>query len=216
MTSEDQNPVNVLLADDHNIVRQGIQFIVQDLLPDAVIHHAASLSQINSRLAANQIDIAILDAQLPDGNCISLLPEIRQLYPDLRIMMFTSFDEESYSVRFIHAGANGFLSKLSEEAEIRSAVSELIEKGEYYPPLTRTLLRLSANDPDRLDPLGRLSERELEIADLYSTGLGNLEIANRLSIRQNTVSTYKKRIFEKLNISTLVELIELVKIYRNF
>lgn len=213
MTESDQNQIKVLLADDHNIVRQGIQFLVEDIIENPMVFHASTLQQIQKLLTENQFDLAILDAQLPDGNCITILPEIRQQQSDIRILIFTSFDEENYSVKFINAGANGFLSKLSEEAEIRNAIQSLIEKGEYFPPLTRSLLRIAANNPNILNPLHQLSEREFEIAGLYAKGLGNLEIANRLSIRQNTVSTYKKRIFEKLNITTLIELIELMRIH---
>jgi len=213
MTESEQNQIKVLLADDHNIVRQGIQFIVEDIIENPIIFHASTLQQIREQLTENQFSIAILDAQLPDGNCITILPEIRQQQPDIRILIFTSFDEENYSVKFIKAGANGFLSKLSEEDEIRNAIQDLIEKGEYFPPLTQSLLRIAASNPNILNPLHQLSEREIEIAELYVKGLGNLEISNQLSIRQNTVSTYKKRIFEKLNITTLIELIELMRIH---
>ncbi len=115
----------------------------------------------------------------------------------------------------INAGANGFLSKLSEESEIRQAISELMEKGEYYSPLTQKLLKISAHNPDILNPLNQLSERELQIAVLYSKGYGNLEIANSLSLKQNTVSTFKKRIFEKLDIESLIDLINLMEIHHN-
>ncbi|MFA7617376.1 MAG: response regulator transcription factor [Moheibacter sp.] len=213
MTESGPNQIKVLLADDHNIVRQGIQFIVEDIIENPMILHASSLLQIKKHLVESQIDIAILDAQLPDGNCIEILPEIRNQLPEIRLLIFTSFDEENYSVKFINAGANGFLSKLSEESEIRNAIQSLVEKGEYFPPLTQSLLRISAYNPNILNPLHQLSDREMEIAGLYAKGLGNLEIANQLSIRQNTVSTYKKRIFEKLNITTLVELMELMRIH---
>ncbi len=208
--------MKILLADDHNIVRQGIRLITEELIENPVFFQASSLDQIRKIISVNQLDIAILDAQLPDGNCISILPEIRRLQPSVKILIFTSFDEENYSIRFISAGANGFLSKLSEEDEIRNAISNLIEKGEYYPPLTQSLIRLAGHNPDVLNPLNQLSERELEIAILYAKGFGNLEISNRLSIRQNTVSTYKKRIFEKLKIGSIVELIELIQTYHNF
>ena len=105
--------MKILLADDHNIVRQGIRLITEELIENPVFFQASSLDQIRKIISVNQLDIAILDAQLPDGNCISILPEIRRLQPSVKILIFTSFDEENYSIRFISAGANGFLSKLS-------------------------------------------------------------------------------------------------------
>lgn len=208
--------VRILLADDHNIVRQGIRFIVEDLVENPVFFKGSNLRQIQEIIQNEVIDFAILDASFPDGNCISILPEIRRKQPEIRILIFSSFEEEKYSVKFIKAGANGFLSKLSEESEIRNAISELIKTGKYYSPITQTLLNLSKQNPNLLNPLNQLSDRELEIAKLYAKGFGNLEIANELAIRQNTVSTYKKRIFEKLNIHTLVELIDLVNTHYNF
>lgn len=214
MNSSDQKSLKFLLADDHMIVRQGMQLIIEDLVENFEIQTASSLSQIREQIKLHSFDIAILDAQLQDGNCISVIPEFKQLQPDVKIMVFTSFEEENYSLKFIEAGADGFLSKLSEEAEIQNAVSEMIINGSYFPPFTRKLMEISSHDRNLLNPLNRLSERELQIAVLYAKGAGNLEIANTLDLKQNTVSTFKKRIFEKLKVETLVELVELMRIHQ--
>jgi len=210
-----ENPITFLLADDHTIVRQGLQLILEDLSENSEIFHASTLHQVQEQLQKNPIDIAILDAYFPDGNSISLIPEIKKQNPAIRILVFSSFEEEPYSLKFISAGADGFLSKLSEETEIRNALSEMIKNGKYYPAFTQKLLELSARNPELLNPLNQLSEREMQIAELYAKGYGNLEIANVLSVKQNTVSTFKKRIFEKLNIENLVDLIDLMKIHHN-
>ena len=207
--------MNILLADDHHIVRQGMQFVIEDLVEDVYFYHASSIQQIRDNVKEHTFDLAVLDAQLPDGNCLSILSEMKTLQPNLKILVFTSFDEEQYSLKFIHEGANGFLSKLSDEEEIKEAISQMINEGCYYPPLTQAFLKSSSNVTDALNPINQLSERELEIALLYARGDGNLEIANKLDIKQNTVSTYKKRIFEKLGIDNLVELIELIKEYHH-
>lgn len=209
------NSIKFLLADDHNIVRQGIGFIVEELVEDCEIYHASSIQQIRRQIEQNQIDIAILDAQFPDGNSHSLIQEIKKLQPEIKILIFSSFEEENYSLKFINAGADGFLNKLSEETEIKKAIQEIIEKGEYYPAFTQKILELSFKNPDLLNPLNQLSEREIQIAELYVKGYGNLEIANALSLKQNTISTFKKRIFEKLNIKNLVDLIDLMKIHHH-
>lgn len=202
-----------LLADDHLIVRQGMQFMLEDLFKEPQFFHASSIPQIIKKLAQNTIDVLLLDAQFPSGVSLSVLPEIRKMQPNIKIMMFTSFEEEHFSLKFIEAGANGFLSKLSEEHEIKYALLYLIEKGHYYPTLTKKLLEISKNNPHLINPLNQLSDRELEIAKLYAKGYGNLEIANELALKQNTVSTFKKRIFEKLNIETVVDLVDLMKIH---
>lgn len=211
MSSISQDNIKILLADDHNIVRQGMSFIVEDILENAEIHHSSTIQQIKNITANTSFDFAILDAQFPDGNSLSVISEIKKIQPNIKIMVFTSFEEEKYSLKFINEGADGFLSKLSEEHEIQNAIRELVEKGKSFPPFTRKLLESSFNNFDFLNPLNKLSERELQIALLYAKGEGNLEIANTLSLKQNTVSTFKKRIFEKLNIDSFVELIDLVK-----
>jgi Response regulator containing a CheY-like receiver domain and an HTH DNA-binding domain len=210
------NSIKFLLADDHNIVRQGMQIIIEDLIEDSDIYHASSMQQVLEQVKLRPLDIIVLDAQFPDGNCLSLIPEIKRLQSEVKILIFSSFDEENYSLKFIKAGADGFLSKLSEEQEIRQAIIQIIEKGKYYPVITQKLLELSVHNPALLNPLSQLSERELQIAELYSKGYGNLEIANHLSLRQNTVSTFKKRIFEKLNVENLADLIELMKTHSGF
>lgn len=203
------------MGDDHNIVRQGLQFIISDVVENPEIIHASSLEQILEQIKSNSFDIAILDAQFPDGNSLSIIAEIKQIQPEIKILIFTSFEEENYSLKFINEGADGFLNKLSEEIEIQKAIQEMIENGSSFPPFTTKMLQLSDEHIALLNPLNQLTERELEIAILYAKGYGNLEIANSLSVRQNTVSTFKKRIFDKLKVETLVDLIDLVRIHHD-
>ena len=147
----------------------------------------------------------------PDGNSLSIIPEIKKISPDTKILIFTGIDESTQSLKYLNAGANGFLSKMSEEKEIENALKRMYEDGEYISAVTKALLLDSLQDRRLINPLFRLTERELQVAEMYAEGLGNLEIANRLDVKQNTVSTLKRRIFEKLKIDNIVELIDLVK-----
>lgn len=206
--------ITFLLADDHSLIRQGIVFLLEDLEIDCKIFHASTLQQILESLKINPIDIAIIDAHFPDGNSLSILGEIRNINPEIKILIFSGIDETSQSLKFINAGANGFLSKLSEEDDAKQAIQKMVNTGEYISPVTQALLMNSMKNRSLINPLFSLTERELEIAKMYAEGLGNLEIANQLDIKQNTVSTVKKRIFEKLKIDNMVELIELIKDHR--
>ena len=206
--------IKFLLGDDHHIVRQGLQFIIEDSVENPDIIHASSLEQILNQIKQNPFDIAILDAQFPDGNSLSIVKEIKQVQSEIKILIFTSFEEENYSLKFINEGADGFLNKLSEESEIQNSIQEMIEEGSSFPAFTTKMLQFSEEQIALLNPLNQLTERELEIAILYAKGYGNLEIANSLSLRQNTISTFKKRIFEKLKVSTLVDLIDLVRTHQ--
>lgn len=204
-------PITFLLADDHSLIRQGIVFILEEMELECEVFHASTLNKILESIQSNPIDIAIIDAHFPDGNSLSIISEIKNIRPEIKILIFSGIDENTQSLKFINAGANGFLSKLSEEEDVKHAISKMIKNGEYISPATQILLMNSIRNRNLINPLFSLTERELQIAEMYAEGYGNLEIANKLDIKQNTVSTLKKRIFEKLNIENIVELIELIK-----
>lgn len=199
-----------LLADDHSLIRQGMSFLLEEINIDIEIFQAFNLQKTVESVKTYPIDIAIIDALFPDGNSLSIIPEIKKIRPEIRILIFTGIDESTHSLKFINAGANGFLSKMSDEEDIKNALLKMIHDGEYISAVTQTLLLSSIQNPKLINPLQQLSEREREIAEMYAKGLGNLEIANQLNIKQNTVSTVKKRIFDKLNIENIVELISLI------
>src|SRR5690606_15802835 len=98
--------IKFLLGDDHNIVRQGLQFVIEDLVENPEIIHASSLEQIMDQVKNNSIEIAILDAQFPDGNSLSILAEIKKIQPEIKILVFTSFEEENYALKFVSEGAD--------------------------------------------------------------------------------------------------------------
>lgn len=200
-----------LLADDHSLIRQGIEILIEDLGLEGDVLHASNLAQLLDAVKTHPIDIAIIDAHFPDGNSLSVIPEIKKIRPGIKILMFTGIDENTQALKFIKAGANGFLTKLSDEKEIMQAIQKMQQDGEYISPTIQSLLMNSISNKSLVNPLFSLTERELEIAQMYAKGYGNLEIANNLNIKQNTVSTIKKRIFDKLNIENLVELIDLIK-----
>lgn len=200
-----------LLADDHSLIRQGVIFLLEDFELEHEISQASNLQQVLESVKTNPIDIAIIDAHFPDGNSLSILPELKKIRPEMKILVFTGIDENIHALRYLNAGADGFLSKMNEEEEIEEAIKKMINFGEYISPTTQALLKSSIKNPNLVNPLSSLTERELQIAEMYAEGLGNLEIANRLEVKQNTVSTIKRRIFDKLEIENLVELIELIK-----
>lgn len=207
----ENNYINFLLADDHSLIRQGMEFVIEDIGWEGSIFHASNLKQVLNTIENEEIDIVIIDAVFPDGNSLSIIPEIKKLSPKTKILVFSGLDEQSHSLRYINAGANGFLSKMSEEEETKNAVLKIYKEGKYLSSVTQTVLLESINNPGAVNPLQRLTQREFQIAEMYAKGLGNLEIANILDVKQNTISTIKKRIFEKLEIDNIVELIELLK-----
>lgn len=200
-----------LLADDHSIVRHGMEITINEVISNAKVYHTSSLQEIVELVKSNGIEIAVIDAHFPGGNSLHILPQIRTANPDIKILIFSGLEEDLHALKYIHAGANGYLSKLSEEEDVKQAIFNMVHKGEYISPVVQNLLVQYANNPNAINPLNYLTKRELQIAELYAEGYGNLEIANHLDIKQNTVSTIKKNIFDKLKIENLVELIDLIK-----
>ena len=211
MTPLESKSINFLLADDHSLIRQGVVFIIEEMELDYEIYQASNLHQTLEFINKFPIDIAIIDANFPDGNSLNVLPEIKKISPDTKILIFTGIDEGPQSLKYLTAGANGFLSKMNDEEEIKDAILKMVNSGAYISPITQALLIDSIRNPAVSNPLLLLTERELQIAKMYAEGQGNLEIANSLDVKQNTVSTLKKRIFDKLEIENIVELIELIK-----
>ncbi|WP_283422992.1 response regulator [Chryseobacterium profundimaris] len=211
MINKDNETLFFMLADDHTLIRQGMMFVLDATGIDYKAFHASNFEQIRDCINTHFINIAIIDAHFPEGTSLQIISEIKEKKPDIKILIFSGIDENVHALKYLNAGANGFLSKLSEEEEIKHAILTIIHKGEYISPLTRALLMNSLNNRNLVNPLQSLTERELEIARMYAAGYGNLEIANMLDVKQNTISTIKKRIFKKLKIENIVELIELVK-----
>ncbi len=211
MSQSDKKPITFLLADDHSLIRQGLILLINEIYPESDILQASNLQSLSECIKTNDIDIAIIDAHFPDGNSLTVLPDIKKIRPQIKILIFTGIDEKTQALKFMNAGADGFLSKMSEEDEIQSAVQKMLQYGEYISPVTQNLLITSLRNPKAANPLLILTKREYQVAELYAEGLGNLEIANKLEVKQNTISTIKKRLFDKLQIENIVELIELIK-----
>lgn len=213
MTDKQNTEMHFILADDHLIVRQGMALLVREIFPKATIWQADTFTKVRQLLQEITVDVLILDVSFPEGNSLSLLPEIKKCQPDCKVMIFSALEEEVHALYFYNAGAQAYLNKLSDEEQIRNALTTLVEEGRYLSEVVKEQIFTTNRKGMPLNPINYLSERELEVARLMVKGLGNLEISNVLNLQKTTVSTYKKRIFEKLQIDHLAALIELFVYY---
>ena len=202
-----------LIADDHSVVRQGIALVVKELFSNATIHTAGSFKDALKIVKEIKLDLLILDVNFPDGNSINIIPEIKTIQPDLKILIFTAYDESIYAMRYLNAGASGFLNKGCAEDEIKQAIKSMIGTGKYVTQAIKDRILDSYISKTPINPLEKLSIREVEVARLLIKGYGNLEISELLQIKKTTVSTFKNRVFEKLGIDNLPALIELFQLY---
>lgn len=203
----------IVTADDHSVITKYMSFILKEIFNDAEIFQFNTLKDIVKFLENSTLDLIILDISFPDGNAINILPTIKKFHPKAKILIFSGQEEEVYGPRYINAGANGFISKLSVEDEIQLAIKEVVNNGKYLSKKLQEKIMDNFIFNKPINPFEQLSNRELEITELLIKGLGNIEICNTLHLQKSTVSTYKNRIFEKLEVSNIPELIQLYKLY---
>jgi DNA-binding NarL/FixJ family response regulator len=207
------NNYNFLIADDHGVVRQGVSLVINDLFLNAKIYQSGTFKETFKLLKENKIDLLILDINFPDGNSLNIISEVKIMQPDIKIMMFTAYDEEIYAMRFLKAGASGYLNKVCSEDEMKLAINNMIISGKYITQNVKDRILDSYMSKKPSNPLEQLSNREVEIARLLIKGYGNLEISELLHIKKTTVSTFKNRVFEKLGIDNLAALIKVFQLY---
>lgn len=202
-----------LIVDDHAIVRQGISILIKELFFNAQIYQSGTFKDAFEILKDTKVDLLILDVNFPEGNSISIIEKIKKIQNDVKILIFTMCEEDNYAMRYLNVGASGYLNKGSSEEEIKLAFKSMILSGKYLTASMKNKISdyYMSNKP--INPLDQLSVRESEVARLLIKGYGNLEITNLLQIKNTTVSTFKKRIFEKLEIGNIATLIEIFKLY---
>jgi DNA-binding NarL/FixJ family response regulator len=198
----------ILLVDDHAVVRQGLVQILRDAMPRARFGEAKNASAALELIGREAWDVVLLDITLPDRNGIELLKEIRQLAPDLPVLILTMHPEEQFAVRALKAGAAGYVTKNTASEEITLAVSRVLAGGRYISEsLAETLASEIGRGSDRM-PHERLSDREFEVFGLLARGHSVKDIATRLRVTVQTVSTYRARVLQKTGLRGNAELVQ--------
>ncbi len=188
-----QNTHNILIADDHLLVRVGLEMICTQYFPKYTQHFASNFNQIIEKLnTVTPFDLLILDINFEKENSLLFIDKILEIQPNISILIYTGLNTQLLPYKLRSLGVKGMLSKLAEEEEIINAITAVLEGKKYFPDEEN----LAENSP--LNLLKKLSTREIEVMNMLIQGYGNLEISNKLDIQSNTISTYKKRILEKL------------------
>ncbi|QWT85433.1 response regulator transcription factor [Chryseobacterium sp. PCH239] len=195
----------ILIADDHHVVRIGTAMILEKNFTHLEVDFAETYSEAKQKIESEKYDLVILDIELPGSLFKSMVKEIKGISEDTLILIFTSY-KENIALQYIEEGANGFLNKQSDPKNFVKVVEALFKDGHYYTPEIMNEL-LKGNKKRKA--IENLSERELQVFNLLAKGNGNLEIANALDIEESTVGTYKRRVYHKLKITNLVELLEI-------
>lgn len=201
----------ILIADDHGVVRLGLSLIIKKLRPDSIIVEVDNYQEVMNIIKEKSFDLAILDLNMPNGNFQEALQAIKFNHPQTKVMIFSTQDESLYAIRYLKMGADGFLHKLADENVINRALTKMLDKGSYMSEDVKESLIFDKLNKQETpgNPLELLSNREMEIAERLITGDPMKSISNDLNLHTSTISTYKTRIFEKLNIQSIPELIKI-------
>jgi DNA-binding NarL/FixJ family response regulator len=200
--------MKILLADDHQMIRQGLVMLIKQSYPFAEIVEANNSDELAGYMEKQTFDVVVSDLFMPGKPVIEVVKHARDTGNKVPIIILSMSLPERNAVRLIRAGANGYLNKDTAPDELINAI-EFVLKGKKY--ITQEIASLLADaylgDTDKL-PHERLSDREFEVFQLLAQGKTPTQIAENLSLSINTVSTYKTRIMEKMNLNSFADIIK--------
>lgn len=205
--------MNIVIADDHAIVRSGFSMIL-NFQPDMeVIATAADGIEAYAAVAKHQPDLLVMDLSMPPGESgLIATGKIKEDYPDTKILILTMHDDEEYLFHILKSGASGYVLKNAPDEELLLAIRTVHAGGTYIHPKMATSLVREFIKHDKSgsseDPFELLSKRELEILPLIAKGYGNKEVAEKLFISVKTVEAHKAKIMDKLQLKNRPELVE--------
>ncbi|MFL6231136.1 MAG: response regulator [Pyrinomonadaceae bacterium] len=199
--------IRVLIVDDHAVVRRGLREILSDER-DVEVSEATDAHEALRLVREQAFDLAVLDIDLPGKSGLDLLPEVRSARPCLPVLILSVYPEDQFAVRTLRLGASGFMCKDAAPEELTKAVRKILQGGRYFSEfVVETLLSSPHAGTPPAHPHEALSPREFQILCLLGAGKSVKDIAGELSLSAPTVSTYRARILEKMQMKTTVQLV---------
>lgn len=192
-----------LIADDHAIVRKGLVQILHEEFPEAEVTEVANSNKVLEEVSRQTWDVILLDISMPGRNGIETLKQIRANGIKAPILMLSMHSEDQYAVRVLKAGASGFLNKESATSELLAAVRKVLSGRKY---ITSAVAEKLAETTIEKNAHELLSDREMQVLQHIASGKTVSEIAEEIALSVNTISTYRTRILEKLDLNNNAEL----------
>lgn len=189
----------ILVVDDHPMVRAGLRELLREERQGCEISEAGNSTEALQRLRESYWDLVILDINMPDRSGLELLKELRASYPQTKVLVLSAYPEHLYALNAIKSGASGYLPKECAPRDLLTAVQTVLQGRRYVSPHLSEILLECQKQGDQ-PPHDRLSGRELEVFHKLAAGCAVSNIARELCISMKTVSTYRTRILEKMNL----------------
>jgi len=198
--------INVVVVDDHAVVREGLKRIISENPGMTVSGEAGDGYEAMSVVKANPCDVVLLDITMPNRNGLDVLKQIRAESPRLPVLVLSMHAEDQYAIRVLRAGAAGYLTKESAPAKLVQAIRKVVRGGKYVSPtLAEKLVFDLDTDTDKV-PHETLSDREFQVLCMIASGKTVGDIAEELALSVKTISTYRVRILEKLQMKNNAEI----------
>jgi DNA-binding NarL/FixJ family response regulator len=204
--------MRVLIVDDHFIIRRGLAQVLMDLPGVEAVAEAADgptalqMLRQSGRQAQTSFDLVLLDIALGERDGLDVLKSVRAEFPRLGVVMLSVYPESQFAVRAIRSGAGAYLNKGCTPEELATAMRKVATGGVYVSATTAELLAHNVRSDASQAPHESLSNREFQVLQLLVSGHSVGEIAHQLSLSSNTISTYRSRLFDKLGVRSIVEL----------
>lgn len=207
MNSAKNNFIKVFIADDHDVVRQGIKTIISDTSDLSVVGEAENGEEALKIISGLDVDVVIMDYDMPKKNGLDTLIELKTIRPKLPVIILSVFPEDHYGIRFLKAGASGYLGKSNVTHQLVEAIRRVTNGGKYISPnLADKLVSELNHDSDKF-PHENLTDREFQVFHLIATGKRLKAIAEELHLSVNTISTYRSRILDKMEMGSNADII---------
>lgn len=197
--------MHILIADDHAVVRRGLREILAEALPDARFSEAGNGDEVLHQLAGSEVGVLVLDINMPGRSGLDVLREIKHIYPRLPVIMLSVQPEDQYAIRCLRAGAAAYINKDSAPEELAHATKKILGGGRYVSPRLADKIVAQLDEFTDKPRHEYLSDREHEVMRMIASGVSLTEIAGRLHVSVKTVSTYRARIMEKMEMTSNAE-----------
>jgi two-component system, NarL family, invasion response regulator UvrY len=198
--------IRVVLCDDHAVVRRGIRDTLSEAVDIQVVAEAGSYAEVREVLRSTRCDVLVLDLNLPGRGGLEVLASLRESDSGVKVLMVSMFPEDQYAIRCLRAGAQGYLNKAGDPAELITAVRTIAQGRKYVTPEVAQMLVDNLSTPTNEALHASLSERELQTLLKIASGKRLSDIAEELMLSPKTVSVYRSRVLEKLKLSNNSEL----------
>ena len=199
--------IRIFITDDHSLIREGLKKIINDEKDISIIGEAGNAKDTMSFVLSKNIDMLILDLNLPDKSGLDLLKELKSLKPELKILILSMHPEDRFAMRVLRAGASGYITKESVGEELVRAIRKVYNGGKYVSESLAEMLAIEIQGGGDKPIHEILSDREFQVLQMIASGKTLAEISEALSLAVTTISTYRARVLEKLNLHSNAELI---------